>query len=265
MEENNSINSNINTPPVTPTPSVLIEQPKSNNFIVTLLSTLLFIAVLIAGFFAYQTQRLVKELTMKQPSSSPVATNKPSTLTQTYADSVYKYTVKYPEGWIVVPTPTQGFGGVASFANTLNKFEIGKQTNEIKSNETLKEYFTKSESSGDIQIIDEKELTLGDLKTLRLVLPLIHGDSGWKYGVYYSFVKDSNVYFLEFYTNDYSKDIILADEIISTFKFDSSDMVACTADAKLCPDGSAVGRSGPKCEFAACPTVKPTAVTSPQP
>ncbi len=29
--------------------------------------------------------------------------------------------------------------------------------------------------------------------------------------------------------------------------------VACTADAKLCPDGSAVGRVGPNCEFAPCP------------
>lgn len=29
--------------------------------------------------------------------------------------------------------------------------------------------------------------------------------------------------------------------------------VACTADAKLCPDGSYVGRVAPSCEFAACP------------
>ena len=29
--------------------------------------------------------------------------------------------------------------------------------------------------------------------------------------------------------------------------------VACTMEAKLCPDGSAVGRTGPNCEFAACP------------
>lgn len=28
--------------------------------------------------------------------------------------------------------------------------------------------------------------------------------------------------------------------------------VACTMEAKLCPDGSAVGRQGPNCEFAAC-------------
>jgi len=29
--------------------------------------------------------------------------------------------------------------------------------------------------------------------------------------------------------------------------------VACTADAKICPDGSGVGRVGPDCEFALCP------------
>lgn len=27
----------------------------------------------------------------------------------------------------------------------------------------------------------------------------------------------------------------------------------CTMDAKVCPDGSSVGRQGPNCEFAACP------------
>lgn len=29
--------------------------------------------------------------------------------------------------------------------------------------------------------------------------------------------------------------------------------VACTMEAKLCPDGSVVGRTGPNCEFAPCP------------
>lgn len=31
---------------------------------------------------------------------------------------------------------------------------------------------------------------------------------------------------------------------------------ACTMEAKICPDGSAVGRTGPNCEFAACPKIK---------
>lgn len=33
-----------------------------------------------------------------------------------------------------------------------------------------------------------------------------------------------------------------------------SDGVMCTMEAKLCPDGSYVGRTGPNCEFSACPS-----------
>jgi len=40
-------------------------------------------------------------------------------------------------------------------------------------------------------------------------------------------------------------------------------IVACTAEAKLCPDGSAVGRSGPNCEFAECPGANTSATTTP--
>lgn len=40
------------------------------------------------------------------------------------------------------------------------------------------------------------------------------------------------------------------------------DMVFCTMDAKQCPDGSYVGRSGPDCEFAACPDTTPVPVES---
>lgn len=41
----------------------------------------------------------------------------------------------------------------------------------------------------------------------------------------------------------------------------SDDLVACTLDAKECPDGSYVGRTGPDCEFAACPTEEPAQTT----
>ncbi len=37
------------------------------------------------------------------------------------------------------------------------------------------------------------------------------------------------------------------------FLIDGEEPVACTQDAKLCPDGSYVGRVGPDCEFALCP------------
>jgi hypothetical protein len=39
---------------------------------------------------------------------------------------------------------------------------------------------------------------------------------------------------------------------------DEGGPYACHADAKICPDGSAVGRQGPNCEFAACPAANAT-------
>ena len=38
----------------------------------------------------------------------------------------------------------------------------------------------------------------------------------------------------------------------------SPGTVACTMEAKLCPDGSYVGRTGPNCEFALCPEATST-------
>lgn len=35
------------------------------------------------------------------------------------------------------------------------------------------------------------------------------------------------------------------------------EQVFCTMDAKMCPDGSYVGRVAPSCEFAACPSSTP--------
>jgi hypothetical protein len=46
--------------------------------------------------------------------------------------------------------------------------------------------------------------------------------------------------------------IILAGFFLFSKQKDAGQ-VACTMEAKLCPDGSYVGRAGPSCEFAACP------------
>lgn len=37
------------------------------------------------------------------------------------------------------------------------------------------------------------------------------------------------------------------------FNESEPEQVFCTMEAKLCPDGSYVGRTGPNCEFAQCP------------
>ncbi len=52
--------------------------------------------------------------------------------------------------------------------------------------------------------------------------------------------------------------VIIAGVLIWIF-WPKPKMIGCTAEAKLCPDGSSVGRTGPNCEFAECPIVDETA------
>jgi hypothetical protein len=58
-----------------------------------------------------------------------------------------------------------------------------------------------------------------------------------------------------------SPSIIIAVLVVAGFgvawkltKNETPSPVACTAEAKICPDGSAVGRTGPNCEFTKCPS-----------
>jgi len=49
---------------------------------------------------------------------------------------------------------------------------------------------------------------------------------------------------------------IIGVTILGIYKFNSANnnvQVACTMEAKLCPDGTSVGRTGPDCSFTACP------------
>lgn len=45
----------------------------------------------------------------------------------------------------------------------------------------------------------------------------------------------------------------LLEHFSNTFASNSSPQ-ACTEDAYICPDGSSVGRTGPNCSFAPCPS-----------
>ena len=45
------------------------------------------------------------------------------------------------------------------------------------------------------------------------------------------------------------------DDIINFLSSKDEGLVACAMDAKICPDGSSVGRVPPDCEFAECPVV----------
>lgn len=233
--------------------------PKQSNFLVTLLSILLLISCLIAGFFAYQTQKLVKELTIYrlQPTEAPVPTPTPYPTAdwKTYENIKYGYTVKYPP--LLVPVETIN----DSYLSFLN-FE-GDTTPE-----TFSIYVRKSNLDNEIETIRAQTeghilTTLTKTDYIKIngydAIKLEYSPDQPEIGPKTTTVAVNNgKYSYVINTNTEYHDLVL-----STFKFiepeaSSSPLgVACTMEAKICPDGSAVGRSGPKCEFSPCPTPKP--------
>jgi hypothetical protein len=53
----------------------------------------------------------------------------------------------------------------------------------------------------------------------------------------------------------------VATSTISTTTENTPVTYECDADAKICPDGSSVGRTGPRCEFSECPPLTAKSAT----
>lgn len=202
------------------------QQPKTNSFLITLLSILLIVSCLIAGFFAYQTQNLVKKLAALQKVSSPtiipVVTEKPivapsitSPLKDYSISSPITITGFVPQGWM--------FEGVFPIKILDENKKLIKQA-------SAKELVAGSWTSEN-PIEFTSTITFSTVATKGYIVLENDNPSGLK--------ENSKTF-----------------EIGVNF---SKNMTACTMEAKVCPDGSAVGRTGTKCEFAPCPT------TSPQP
>lgn len=110
MQENNLVPT-----PETTTP-IFVEQPKESNFLTILLSVLLIISIAISGYFALQTQKLVKELailktekevtnTFGPTAESVAADSSEADLTanwKTYINTSSNYQISYPTDWEAV-------------------------------------------------------------------------------------------------------------------------------------------------------------------
>jgi hypothetical protein len=54
----------------------------------------------------------------------------------------------------------------------------------------------------------------------------------------------------------------IRDRDVALIPNNDDEMVACTMDAMMCPDGTYVGRVPPTCEFAACPSTSTSTPTT---
>jgi len=164
---------------------------------------------------------------------------------KTYTNTQYGFEFKYPVSWAAVidwdSSPAVDYlsaGGARSFVaifpttypaqdydGRIDVYSVPKST-VLKDNPHIK-----------------NEIKVGDV--------IVNGVTWVKFnslfGVYDFFTETNS----KTYEVQGTKDI--TDQILSTFKFTDQGQIACTQEAKQCPDGSYVGRTGPNCEFAVCP------------
>lgn len=279
-----------------------LKENKNNSFLVTLLSVLLLISVFIAGFFAWKTQKLVKDLRSinEDPKPTPVATTTPDPTAnwKTFSDKNINFSFKYPStltekipltqtSQIIQLTSDDNSKLLLSFLSDKSKVGIPcgqlklQENVQIGSIKTIKTVTNPTDLKKCLNYDTNQEIIWIKIKTS-------DSDINNSYDIQYSYPIDKS-----------ENNMKSFDEILSTFKFTESDTActplpecayntdpkkptckigekpfeggvwcprptenptqttACTMDAKICPDGSAVGRSGPKCEFAACPTTSP--------
>lgn len=212
---------------------------KQSNFLVTLLSVLLLVSVFIAGFFAYQTQNLVKELTKLQVTPTPIATTEPDLTAdwKTYTNEKYGFSIRYP-----------------------NELDLNAKEVDIKSNAL--DYYKKCSNGtydgcGGSEWPDYKITFFGENNIAKFDIDIWEGDMTEPFA---GKLKNNKTYLVSTFRlfGENGKIEPLEVDIMKLINDSLSftDQVACTMEAKVCPDGSYVSRSGPKCEFEACPTPK---------
>ena len=250
--------------------------PKQSNFLVIFLSSLLIISCIIAGFFAYQTQQLVRELTNKQIEASPTTestpTSDPIENWRSYTNEKLGFSFKlapifiYPKS--ILPSEGNVFSNKDSISSPLELSE-----NDILLESTVYTNIDKTSlkkigialSSSIGSTISQPFQPIGNIKKLTNLenggsifeeSPINPNEASYYIAIWKN---NDNIHVLKVFAinNVLTDNKISFEQMVKSYIFNNlPNETACTMDAKICPDGSAVGRSGPKCEFAPCPTPK---------
>jgi hypothetical protein len=267
------------TVPNPPPPPTKIKFPISlNNAQMATISVAIFIilALGLVVFFFYQNQKLKQILsTYALPSPTPVAAYSPLTNWVTYKSSQDYYEIKVPKEWIQSPLPT-GVKRTVIFQSPDGLYRITVAGQDNKNKVTGKPYPSLDEFIGLPYTV--KSYTV-DGQEARQPLPRAGSEN---YDKVYFFSKDTaSLLSIEMLVGDgtlkdhrVTGDTLeigshIFDQVVSTFKFadiptptptdgvlnssPSAEPIACTMDAKVCPNGSSVGRVPPSCNFAPCP------------
>ena len=242
---------------------VPIQEPRkvSNWLPVAAIALFVLLSLITIAFLYNQNQQLKKILTTYQtqpsptPASTPVLANWETKIVNGW--KVYKniergFEFQYPAN-SDLETPRNGYHRIQNYSPLDDKPGLG--INEFylefdlaRTNEKCKVWLVNPDQFGSNNGIIYKGLGV------------IGGDAGGTRFALCAEKDDKNILIQVTEGNLEGK---IANQILSTFKFIEdpptqtplSTQRACTMEAKMCPDGSFVGRTDPNCEFAPCPTV----------
>lgn len=247
-----------------------------NNLTVISVSVFILLAITIVAFFYYQNQNLKKMLAERiEPTPTPLAVHDPLANWKVYKNSTDNYQLRVPQEWgQLTPSEDSMYKMVFQSADGLYKLTVDAEQNKNKA--TGKKYVSLDEFIGLPYAVKALKV---DGQEARQSMPR----SGFEnFDKVFFFSKDAElIYSLELLVGDGTKtdhrvtfeslqigaDVF--EKIVSTFEFtklsdlisptpsengSSSANTACTMEAKICPDGTGVGRVPPSCEFAPCPT-----------
>lgn len=148
-------------------------EQKQSNFLVTLLSNLLIISCLIAGFFAYQTQKLVKELQGVRSNSTavqtpaPTSTPDPTTDWKTYINDKYGYSMKYPEKSVLNEVSDNNYLSFVSFEGS-NIQPLSVYVSSLKLNEEAKKIRSQTEGHLNAKLVKNESIIFSSFPAVKL-------------------------------------------------------------------------------------------------
>ncbi len=214
-----------NQNPATPVPPITTyptPEPSTPNK-TPLLAMVMVLLVGLTSYFGYQYFQLKQQLTVQQPTPTPVATvsNSPTSTStpiptsdptvewEIYTNSANGYSIKYPPSWILNKSYiTLGDG-------LINATKINKAAANDIPNITINVY-----DSGSNYV---KSITPGGEKTYIDNVPAIKNISNNQtYGIGYQLTHGTNTYFISIEFSDKqeaSRQQEEFDQVISTFKF----------------------------------------------
>lgn len=271
-----AIPSAINPEPVTPAPQS--GQTAKDPHGITIAAMAMFVLLSLgAVMFLYNQNQQLKSMLASyqqaQVSPTPAATADPTAnwKAQKFAD----ITFKYPSDWALGGMGERIIMVHPKYSKSAQEFPgISLSWIDNPENLSVKEYDERLSKEGPSpnlysSLIGDNKIVAGT-RTINGIVGYYLKDTNCEpLGCdKFSFVYNKKIYVIVDVfeagqgEEQFNKELLRTtfDQILSTFKFSSpaaspsAEPVACTLEAKICPDGTSVGRTGPNCEFAPCPT-----------